>query len=77
MLLTDLTVASSPPAALPLTRQTMDFNSARASVSKVASWATLIFGAILALKLAGFAPSGIPRDANFWMACCIAAMALR
>lgn len=55
----------------------MDFNSARASVSKAASWATLICGAILALKLAGFAPSGIPRDANFWMACCVAAMCLR
>lgn len=54
----------------------MDFNAARASVSKAASWATLICGAILAIKLAGFGPS-IPRDANFWMACCIAAMALR
>lgn len=55
----------------------MDFNSARASVSKVAAWATLICGAILALKLSGFAPTGIPRDPQFWAYCCIAAICLR
>lgn len=55
----------------------MDFNSARASVSKAASWAALICGLILTAKLSGFAPTGIPRDANFWMACCVAALALR
>lgn len=54
----------------------MDFNQARSAVSKAASWATLICGAILAVKLAGFGPS-IPRDPQFWGLCCIAALCLR
>lgn len=54
----------------------MNIAQIRAQISTIASYATLVCGAILALKLAGI-QIPVPRDVNFWMACTIAAIALR